>query len=120
MRRSPRRSRNSDIGHLGVDHFELRHLQLGRWHVGASCPAFMAAGSMASMSRYRSRRATTAISTFEGGCALKRRADRTRRSIEDELLEVVAAAVPVADELSEDLAEATADATIITAVWMDA
>jgi plasmid stability protein len=39
---------------------------------------------------------------------LKRRADRTRRSIEDELLEVVAAAVPVADELSEDLAEAIA------------
>lgn len=37
---------------------------------------------------------------------LKRRADRTRRSIEDELLEVVAAAVPVADELSEDLAQA--------------
>lgn len=39
---------------------------------------------------------------------LKRLADRTRRSIEDELLEVVAAAVPVADELSEDLAEAIA------------
>lgn len=37
---------------------------------------------------------------------LKQRADRTRRSIEDELLEVVAAAVPAADELSEDLAEA--------------
>lgn len=37
---------------------------------------------------------------------LKRQADRTRRSIEDELLEVVAAAVPVAEELSEDLAEA--------------
>jgi plasmid stability protein len=32
---------------------------------------------------------------------LKRQADRTRRSIEDELLEVVAAAVPVADELSD-------------------
>ena len=37
---------------------------------------------------------------------LERQADRTRRSIEDELLEMVAAAVPVADELSEDLAEA--------------
>ena len=38
---------------------------------------------------------------------LKRRADRTRRSIEDELLDVVAAAVPISsDELSEDLAEA--------------
>jgi plasmid stability protein len=37
---------------------------------------------------------------------LKRQAARTRRSIEDELLEVVAAAVPVADELSEELAEA--------------
>jgi len=37
---------------------------------------------------------------------LKRRADRTRRSVEDELLEVVATAVPVADEIPEDLAEA--------------
>lgn len=34
---------------------------------------------------------------------LKQLADRTRRSVEDELLEVVAAAVPVADELPEDL-----------------
>ena len=32
---------------------------------------------------------------------LKRQADRTHRSIEDELLEVVAAAVPVAEDLSE-------------------
>lgn len=37
---------------------------------------------------------------------LKRQAERAHRSIEDELLEVVAAAVPVADELSEDLGEA--------------
>jgi predicted DNA-binding protein len=37
---------------------------------------------------------------------LKQLADRTRRSIEDELLEVVAAAVSVAGELPEDLAEA--------------
>jgi plasmid stability protein len=37
---------------------------------------------------------------------LKRRADRAGRSLEDELLEVVVAAVPVADEPSDDLAEA--------------
>lgn len=50
---------------------------------------------------------------------LKRRADRTRRSIEDELLEVVAAAVPVADELSEDLAEAISPLAVLDdeALW---
>jgi plasmid stability protein len=37
---------------------------------------------------------------------LKHRADRTRRSIEDELLDVVTAAVPVANELPEDLVAA--------------
>lgn len=37
---------------------------------------------------------------------LKRRAEQSRRSVEDELLEVVAAAMPVSEELSPDLAEA--------------
>jgi hypothetical protein len=37
---------------------------------------------------------------------IKRRADRAQRTVEDELLDVVATAVPVLDELSPDLAEA--------------
>lgn len=37
---------------------------------------------------------------------LKQRADRARRSVEDELIDVLAAAVPVEDELPSDLAEA--------------
>ena len=36
---------------------------------------------------------------------LKRRAEQTQRSVEAELLEVVAAAVPVADDLPTDLAQ---------------
>ena len=50
---------------------------------------------------------------------LKLRADRTRRSIEDELLEVVTTAVPVADELSADLAAAIAPVATIDdeALW---
>ncbi|WP_437682172.1 hypothetical protein [Sorangium sp. So ce131] len=37
---------------------------------------------------------------------LKRRAEQARRTVEDELLDVVTMAMPVADELSPDLAEA--------------
>ena len=37
---------------------------------------------------------------------LKHQADRARRTVEDELIEVVATAVPVGDELSADLNEA--------------
>ncbi|MBN1311542.1 MAG: hypothetical protein JXB30_08995 [Anaerolineae bacterium] len=37
---------------------------------------------------------------------LKQRAEQTHRSIEDELLETVAAAIPLTEELSDDLNEA--------------
>jgi plasmid stability protein len=37
---------------------------------------------------------------------LKQRADQARHSVEDELIDVLATAVPVADELPPDLAEA--------------
>jgi plasmid stability protein len=45
---------------------------------------------------------------------LKRRADRTHRPLEDELLEVVATAVPVADEIPKDLAGAISRHAAIT------
>ena len=37
---------------------------------------------------------------------LKRRAEKARRAVEDELLDVVAAAVPVGDDLPTDMTEA--------------
>ena len=50
---------------------------------------------------------------------LKQRAERSRRTVEAELLEVVAAAVPVADELPADLNEAISPLTLLDdeALW---
>ena len=44
---------------------------------------------------------------------LRRMAEDAHRSVEDELLDVVAAAVPDADELSADLAEAVSQLTVL-------
>ncbi len=44
---------------------------------------------------------------------LKRRADQAHRSVEDELMEVVAAAVPVGDELPPDLNEAISPLSLL-------
>ncbi len=44
---------------------------------------------------------------------LKRRAEKTHRTVEAELLEVVATAVPVADELTAELSEALASLTLL-------
>ena len=44
---------------------------------------------------------------------LKRRAEQARRSVEDELVEVVATAVLVGDELSADLGEATSPLSLL-------
>ena len=44
---------------------------------------------------------------------LKRRAEQARRTVEAELLEVVVAAVPVADELPADLAEAVSPLALL-------
>ena len=54
--------------------------------------------------------------------ALKRRAARTNRSVEAELLEVLATAVPVADELPADLAEAVSPLALLddAALWQAA
>lgn len=50
---------------------------------------------------------------------LKRRAEQARRTVEAELLEVVATAVPVADELPSDLAEAISPLALLDdeALW---
>jgi plasmid stability protein len=50
---------------------------------------------------------------------LKRRAEQTHRSVEAELLEVVAAAVPVADDLPADLAQAISPLSLLDdeALW---
>src|SRR3989304_88326 len=50
---------------------------------------------------------------------LKRRAEQTRRTVEAELLEVVAPAVPIADELPPDLAEAISPLALLDdeALW---
>jgi plasmid stability protein len=50
---------------------------------------------------------------------LKRRAERSRRSVEAELLELVATAVPVADELPADLSEAISPLNLLDdeALW---
>src|SRR3972149_553243 len=49
----------------------------------------------------------------------KRRAEQTRRTVEAELLEVVATAVPIADELPPDLAEAISPLALLDdeALW---
>lgn len=44
---------------------------------------------------------------------LKRRAERSNRSVESELLDVLAAAVPVADDLPPDLAEAISPLSLL-------
>ena len=50
---------------------------------------------------------------------LKQRAEQTRRTVEAELLEVVATAVPIADELPPDLAEAISPLALLDdeALW---
>jgi plasmid stability protein len=50
---------------------------------------------------------------------LKRRAEQTHRSVEAELLEVVAAAVPVADDLPVDLAQVISPLALLDdeALW---
>jgi len=50
---------------------------------------------------------------------LKRRAEQTQRSVEAELLEVVAAAVPVADDLPADLAQVISPLALLDdeALW---
>jgi len=50
---------------------------------------------------------------------LKRRAEQTHRSVEAELLEVVATAVPVADDLPADLSEAISPLALLDdeALW---
>ncbi len=50
---------------------------------------------------------------------LKRRADATLRSVEDELLTVVATAVPASDELPQDLEEAISPLALLNdeALW---
>ncbi len=50
---------------------------------------------------------------------LKRRAERTHRSIESEVLEVVAAAVPPSEDLPADLAEAVSALAVLddAALW---
>ncbi len=50
---------------------------------------------------------------------LKRRADATFRSVEDELLTVVATAVPASDELPQDLEEAISPLALLNddALW---
>ncbi len=50
---------------------------------------------------------------------LKRRSEQTRRTVEAELLEVVATAVPVGDELPPDLAEAISPLALLDdeALW---
>jgi plasmid stability protein len=50
---------------------------------------------------------------------LKVRAEQTQRTVEDELLEVVATAVPVADELPADLTEALSPLAFLddAALW---
>jgi hypothetical protein len=50
---------------------------------------------------------------------LKRRAEQTHRTVEAELLEVVAQAVPVADELSSDLEEVLSPLSLLDdeALW---
>jgi plasmid stability protein len=50
---------------------------------------------------------------------LQRRATQRRRSVEDELLDVLATAVPVADELSADLADALSPLALLDdeALW---
>ncbi len=45
--------------------------------------------------------------------SLKRRAERTNRSVEAELLDVLAGAVPVADELPADLAAAVSPLAVL-------
>jgi hypothetical protein len=50
---------------------------------------------------------------------LKRRAEQSHRTVEAELLEVVASAVPVVDDLPVDLAEAIAPLALLDdeALW---
>lgn len=50
---------------------------------------------------------------------LKARAERTRRTIEDELLDVLATVVPVVDDLPADLAEAISPLAVLddAALW---
>jgi len=50
---------------------------------------------------------------------LKQRAEQTHRSVEDELLEVVAVAVPVVDDLPADLADAISPLSVLNddALW---
>lgn len=50
---------------------------------------------------------------------IKRRAERSRRSVEAELLELVATAVPVGDELPADLSEAISPLNLLDdeALW---
>jgi plasmid stability protein len=53
---------------------------------------------------------------------LRHRAEQTHRTVEAELLEVVATAVPIEDELPPDLAEAVASLTLLDdqALWQAA
>jgi plasmid stability protein len=53
---------------------------------------------------------------------LKRRAEQTNRSVEAELLEVIATAVPVADDLPANLAEAVSPLALLDdeALWQAA
>ena len=53
---------------------------------------------------------------------LKRRAEQSRRSVEDELIDVLAAAVPVGDELPPELAEAVSSLSTLDddALWQAA
>jgi plasmid stability protein len=53
---------------------------------------------------------------------LKRRAEQTRRTVEDELLDVVATAMPAPDELPPDLAEAISPLAVLDdeALWREA
>jgi plasmid stability protein len=50
---------------------------------------------------------------------LKRQAEQTNRSVEDELLEVIATAVPVADDVPANLAEAVSPLALLDdeALW---
>jgi hypothetical protein len=50
---------------------------------------------------------------------LRKRAEKSRRSVEMELLDVVAAAMPASDDLSDELANAVAEFELLddTALW---
>lgn len=50
---------------------------------------------------------------------LKARADQTQRTVEDEVLDVLATAVPIADDLPDDLEQAISSLTVLddVALW---